>query len=199
MPVVIKGSGTVEGIAVGGLPDAIVDADMLASNAVTSVKILDDAVTATKIVGAAVTSGSLATNAKQVLQVVYASTTDTFNSSSSTFVATPCTLAITPTVSTSKIYLQLSPAIWAPSGQYLHLEVRATGGASGTILAFGDWYNSYYGNTPLLGVHTGHNTTSAITYTIWGRSDGASWYCPNNNSDSDIDQRYTGLAWEVAV
>ena len=102
-------------------------------------------------------------------------------------------------MSSSKIIVQLSPAIWSASGQYLHLEVRASGGASGVIMSFGDFYSNYYGNTLLQGVHTGHNTTSAITYTIWGRSDGAGWYCPNNNSDSDIDQRYTGICWEVTA
>ena len=81
----------------------------------------------------------------------------------------------------------------------MHIEVRATGGASGVIMAFGDFYTGYYGNTLLQGVHTGHNTTSAITYTLWARSDGAGWYCPNNNIDSDIDQRYTGIAWEVTA
>ena len=48
MPIAINGSGTVTGISVGGLPDGIVDADMLAANAVTSVKIADDAVTDAK-------------------------------------------------------------------------------------------------------------------------------------------------------
>jgi hypothetical protein len=38
MAVVIKGSGTVEGISVGGLPDGIVDTDMIAANAVTAAK-----------------------------------------------------------------------------------------------------------------------------------------------------------------
>ena len=32
MPIAINGSGTVTGISVGGLPDGIVDADMLAAN-----------------------------------------------------------------------------------------------------------------------------------------------------------------------
>ena len=39
MPIVLNGSGTVTGISVGGLPDGIVDADMLASNAVTAGKL----------------------------------------------------------------------------------------------------------------------------------------------------------------
>ncbi len=38
MPIAINGSGTVTGISVGGLPDGIVDTDMLAANAVTAAK-----------------------------------------------------------------------------------------------------------------------------------------------------------------
>jgi hypothetical protein len=48
MPIAINGSGTVTGISVGGLPDGIVDADMLASNSVQTGKIVDDAVTDAK-------------------------------------------------------------------------------------------------------------------------------------------------------
>jgi hypothetical protein len=39
MPIAINGSGTVTGISVGGLPDGIVDTDMLAADAVTAAKI----------------------------------------------------------------------------------------------------------------------------------------------------------------
>ena len=39
MPIAINGSGTVTGISVGGLPDGIVDTDMIAANAVTAPKI----------------------------------------------------------------------------------------------------------------------------------------------------------------
>ena len=38
MPIVINGSGSITGLSVGGLPDGIVDTDMLAANAVTSAK-----------------------------------------------------------------------------------------------------------------------------------------------------------------
>ena len=38
MPITINGSGTVTGLAVGGLPDGIVDTDMLAADAVTAAK-----------------------------------------------------------------------------------------------------------------------------------------------------------------
>ena len=39
MPISINGSGTVTGISVGGLPDGIVDTDMLASDAITQAKL----------------------------------------------------------------------------------------------------------------------------------------------------------------
>ena len=159
-------------------------------------------ITASKLTGAlpAISGANLTgIDSSKVKQTVYNSTAPPFYSNSSSFVQTNCNITITPTVSSSKIILQLSPAIWSASGQYLHLEVRASGGASGVIMSFGDFYTGYYGNTLLQGVHTGHNTTSAITYTIWARSDGGGFYCPNNNSDSDIDQRYTGIAWEVTA
>jgi hypothetical protein len=39
MPIAINGSGTITGVSVGGLPDGIVDTDMLAADAVTAAKI----------------------------------------------------------------------------------------------------------------------------------------------------------------
>ena len=38
MPITLNGNGTVTGLAVGGLPDGVVDTDTLANNAVTSAK-----------------------------------------------------------------------------------------------------------------------------------------------------------------
>ena len=44
MPIAINGSGTLTGISVGGLPDGIVDTDMLAAKAATAAKIGDGGV-----------------------------------------------------------------------------------------------------------------------------------------------------------
>ena len=44
MPIAIDGSGTLTGISVGGLPDGIVDTDMLAAKAATAAKIGDGGV-----------------------------------------------------------------------------------------------------------------------------------------------------------
>tara|TARA_B100001939_G_C16895467_1_gene597387 strand:+ start:449 stop:940 length:492 start_codon:yes stop_codon:yes gene_type:complete len=42
MPISINGSGTITGVSVGGLPDGVVDADTLASSAVTEAKLAND-------------------------------------------------------------------------------------------------------------------------------------------------------------
>tara|TARA_B100001996_G_scaffold243405_1_gene188376 strand:+ start:28 stop:660 length:633 start_codon:yes stop_codon:yes gene_type:complete len=49
MPVSISGSGTISGVSVGGLPDGIVDADMLATDSVQTAKIVAKAATAAKL------------------------------------------------------------------------------------------------------------------------------------------------------
>ena len=51
MSIVINGNGTITGLAVGGLPDGVVDTDMLANNAVATGKIADNAVTSAKSSG----------------------------------------------------------------------------------------------------------------------------------------------------
>ena len=51
MPVTINGDGSITGLSVGGLPNGTVDADTLASNAVTTNKIANSAVTSVKTSG----------------------------------------------------------------------------------------------------------------------------------------------------
>ena len=51
MPIAINGSGTVTGVSVGGLPDGIVDTDMLAADAVTAPKIGSKTFTSYAIIG----------------------------------------------------------------------------------------------------------------------------------------------------
>ena len=115
MPVVIHGGGTIEGIAVGGLPDSIVDADMLASNAVTSAKIIDDAVTSAKIVGSAVTSGALSTGA--VLQFVAGTIGNTNFDTDNTNHYIGTYLTITPKRSDSTLVFTMATGIQRESIQ----------------------------------------------------------------------------------
>ena len=92
MPIAINGSGTVTGISVGGLPDGIVDADMLASNAVTAGKL------ASGVGGKVLQIKHKASGAK-------ASTNTVVTGNSFTSAAEVLSIAITPTVSTSVIHI----------------------------------------------------------------------------------------------
>ena len=69
MPVTINGDGSITGLAVGGLPDGTVDADTLASNAVTDVKLASNAVTSAKLASGSVTSSAMQVGS--ILQVQF--------------------------------------------------------------------------------------------------------------------------------
>ena len=75
MAIVINGSGTVTGLAVGGLPDGTVDAGTLATNSVDSAELIDGAVDDSHIAAMAASklSGDIAVAripAGSVLQIV---------------------------------------------------------------------------------------------------------------------------------
>ena len=127
MAIVINGSGTVTGISVGGLPDDIVDAGTLADDAVglaqmaggTDGNIItydtsgNPAVVATGSSGQVLTSAgadavpTMATvSAGKVLQVVSNSVSPGGASTTSdSFVASACTATITPSATSSKIFI----------------------------------------------------------------------------------------------
>tara|TARA_Y100000356_G_C11149466_1_gene229832 strand:+ start:38 stop:619 length:582 start_codon:yes stop_codon:yes gene_type:complete len=89
MPIVLNGStGVITGIPVGGLPDGIVDTDMLANNAVTSAK-------------STITGGKL-------LQTVTGTTSTIHTNNSTTFADTGLSASITPSATSSKILIMLS-------------------------------------------------------------------------------------------
>ena len=95
MPVSINGNGHISGLVVGGLPNGSVNADTLASNAVTSAKLHNDAVSASHM-----PSGS-------VIQVKNTNKTDLFGvdvtSNKTQAGATALDTTITTLVANSKI------------------------------------------------------------------------------------------------
>jgi hypothetical protein len=101
MPIAINGSGTVTGISVGGLPDGIVDADMLAANAVTSGKLASG-------VGG------------KILQVKQVVKTDTFSLAASStnqrIDITGLTIDITPSSASNKILVDYRVNAHGPNG-----------------------------------------------------------------------------------
>jgi hypothetical protein len=97
MAITINGTGTVTGVSVGGLPDGIVDADMLASNAVATAKIADDAITAAKLASGA--GGKL-------LKVHYAQTDTTATITTPSRADTGLAITFTPEALGSTFYIQ---------------------------------------------------------------------------------------------
>tara|TARA_R100001129_G_scaffold60852_1_gene41367 strand:- start:312 stop:899 length:588 start_codon:yes stop_codon:yes gene_type:complete len=82
MPITLNGSGTITGVSVGGLPDGIVDTDMIAANAVTAAK----------------------SSGRKILQVVNSiSSTPKTISATTTYTDTDITDSITTTAANSKI------------------------------------------------------------------------------------------------
>lgn len=98
MAITINGTGTITGVSVGGLPDGIVDTDMLAT----------DAVSAAKLQSTAVTAGDLP--AGSILQVVTQADNTEYRTATGTtptnFSGLNC--SITPSSTNSKILILVS-------------------------------------------------------------------------------------------
>ena len=155
MPIALNGSGTITGISVGGLPDGIVDTDMLAAGAVTAAK----------------------RGAGAILQVVSATRTDTGSVNSSSFTnLSGLAVTITPSSSSNKILLSGYIHVGINDARY-QIFFRFTGGNTAnyvgdsgtgiqcaTAIKLDVDNNSYMqGNVPLLFLDS-PSTTSAITY-----------------------------------
>ena len=164
MPIAINGSGTVTGISVGGLPDGIVDTDMIAANAVTAPK---------RGPGA-------------ILQVVQHSfTTGQFTTTSNSYVdVTGFSQAITPTAASSKILVMLSCQVQTnPSGTYngqcdMSINRSINGGSYTAIAAqnqgnyIQETYASYHDNSLNINLldSPSYSLGNAITYKMQVKS-----------------------------
>jgi len=83
MPIAINGSGTITGISAGGLPDGVITTDDIAASAITRAKM---------------------GYAGAILQVVQTTKTDTFTTTSTSYVdVTGLTASITPSSASNKV------------------------------------------------------------------------------------------------
>jgi len=177
MPVIINGSGSVTGLSVGGLPDGTVDADTLASNAVTSAKLASG-------VGG------------KILQVVSTTKTDTVSQNSNSFGnISGMSVTITPSSSSNKILITGYVQVGINASQY-RTYIKITGGNSanyigdattgveaanvGVARVSGDNYTQI--SVPLMYLDS-PSTTSAITYQV-------QWAQENNNT-AYLNRPYT--------
>jgi len=95
---------------------------------------------------------------------------------------------ITPSSSSSTI-VGIFTCKWSPAGRCM-TEIRASGGATATPMTWG----TRAGAAPYTFsfVHTGHNTTSAITYQFWVRNEDSSTITVGHTS-------YTGYTAHVSL
>ena len=163
MAIVINGSGTVTGLAVGGLPDGTVDAGTLATNSVTAAKLEVSAITATDL------------PAGSVLQIVQEIWTTAAGSTVEDTWTDLLSLAITPSSSSSKIYAMYSISAAGQSGQRGGFRLARGSTPLGIATSFGNRTaagNAFMGNSD--NNHDNHvffyldspSTTSATSYKV---------------------------------
>jgi hypothetical protein len=108
MAIVINGSGTVTGLAVGGLPDGTVDAGTLATNSVDSAELIDGAIDTAHIAANQITSAIMpAGSIVQVVQSTF-SGSSSIATSSDAWQAIGNSVSITPSRTSSKILFTCS-------------------------------------------------------------------------------------------
>ena len=156
MPIAINGSGTVTGISVGGLPDGIVDTDMIAANAVTAAK---------RGAGAIL----------QVVQTVKTDTTSITTLDTWTDIS-GMSVSITPSSASNKILVTAVLNTGIEDDSYYILRLEKDGTAIGVGDAAGNRSQGYFGQGPHSNSEMIENTTinyldtaggtSAITYNV---------------------------------
>ena len=182
MPIAINGSGTVTGISVGGLPDGIVDTDMIAADAVTAPK----------------------RGAGAIIQVVQTVKTDvsswSFETSNANFKETGLQATITPTKASNIILIWASGlyggsvaaenTFWtfSRSSDGNYFQVGDTSG-SRTRVTTGSYINSTSRPETFscFAIDTTHNTTSANTYKLLsnGNNQSGTGYLNRTSDDSN--------------
>ena len=203
MPVTINGDGSITGLAVGGLPDGSVDADTLASNAVTSAKLASSAVTSAKLASGAITRSSLpAGSVLQTVQVTTTSQTENAFSSQQTFL----TASITPTDNNNKILVNVNCGGVGSrdTSTWWQMRLKRDGSLIRGIASYVGGYGSGSGKEdyPNFSFLDSPGTTNSITYTLHGDrvSGGANCYFNHHNGTGTNSQAQSSMTlMEIAV
>ena len=106
MPITINGDGSIAGLSVGGLPNGSVDADTLASNAVTSAKLASGSVSSAKLASGAISASTLP--AGSIVQVQFTTSTAGKGTSSAGQHASGLVTTLTPARAGSKFFVTAS-------------------------------------------------------------------------------------------
>ena len=193
MPVTINGDGSITGLAVGGLPDGSVDADTLASNAVTSAKLASGAITRS-----ALPAGSVL----QTVQVTTTSQTENAFTSAQTFL----TASITPTDSNNKILVNVNCGGCGSrnTSTFWRMRIKRDGSLLRGVASYIGGYGRDSGaeEYPSCSFLDSPGTTNAITYTLQGNrvSGSANCYFNHNDGSGSNSQAQSSMTlMEIAV
>ena len=171
-------TNTIGGLAVGGLPDGIVDTDMIAASAVTRVK--------SNLPGS-------------ILQVVQTTKTDTFTTSAGSFTdITGMSVSITPSSASNKVLVTFSISYGGQSNLYAGVNlvrgstnlivnsVASGNDIAATVSTGGDNANfQYKAHQTSYEYLDSPNTTSATTYKLQAFAEGNKVFYINRNNEND--------------
>ena len=183
MAIVINGSGTVTGLAVGGLPDGVVDAGTLATNSVGSAELIDGAIDTAHIAADQITSAILPTNT--ILQMTQSVTTTVYTLGvASSWTAVGFSHAITPSSTSSKILIQLTTSYTSMvNDTTAGIDIYRNGSQMITNSESNYWgmMPHYVYSASQCDIGTGAtyldspSSTSAVTYSLYYKSDKANF------------------------
>ena len=194
MPISINGSGTVTGVSVGGLPDGVVDTDMLAANAVTAAK----------------------SSGRKVLQYKVSKKTNVTSTSSQSYaeISNDFRITLTPTASDSTIvvtaYLMVANSNNANTFRLRRNTASDFSGTSTEVIQPDDFAANedgictvYEGSShifvvPVNGWETSGNTT-ARTYSPFWRVGGGTMYLNRLYNSNDYQGVSTMAVMEIAA
>ena len=171
-------AGTISGLSVGGLPDGIVDGDMLAANAITAGKIVDGTIVNADINSSAAIAGSKINGSfGKVLQVVEGTHATNETTTSTSYVATGLDAVITPSATSSKILVNITfPADFEGSVTHSGGDYAIYRDSTHILPMNGDSYYTNQSGGGNVGVNASlqkldsPNSTSAITYKLYMRA-----------------------------
>jgi len=193
MPVTINGDGSITGLAVGGLPNGTVDADTLASNAVTTAKLASGAISAATLPAGTVVQTVLANGVSgNSIQLNSGSMGnpawfDTSGSGSSL-------AAITPLFANSKILVTFMFSLRMGDGNRLGVMAYVANNANMTNLARISDYRGGSGNESYRNATGGTDWHSHVLFAV----DDGSYSGSGGQIPMSTSQRFYNIGYYMA-
>ena len=198
MPITINGSGTLTGVSVGGLPDGIVDTDMLANNAVTASKRGANAILQHKYVNNGDHLSTSATTTYPELSSSLRLTITPTASNSIIVIKYLLSLGITgASVATLRICKDVSNYSDAADSEMVNPPSTISTDADGSGATYSGDSNGYMHQALVMSIETAGNTTQRV-YSIHGRGTGGTLHV-NRWATAAYYRRSYAEIYEVAA